>query len=60
MPLLPLHDAQEQEFDVAVATWWETTYALFELQAARYAYFVQSLEDRFYHAGRCRSGSARR
>jgi glycosyltransferase involved in cell wall biosynthesis len=31
-----------------VATWWETTYALFELQADRYAYFVQSLEDRFY------------
>ena len=36
------------EYDVAVATWWETTYALFTLRSARYAYFVQSLEDRFF------------
>ena len=33
---------------MAVATWWETTFTLFELSADRYAYFVQSLEDRFY------------
>ena len=38
-----------EHFDVAVATWWETTFTLFELSAERYAYFVQSLEDRFYH-----------
>ncbi len=37
-----------EHFDVAVATWWETTFTLFELSAERYAYFVQSLEDRFY------------
>src|ERR1035437_7946682 len=37
-----------EHFDVAVATWWETTFTLFELSADRYAYFVQSLEDRFY------------
>ena len=41
-------DAMTQRFDVAVATWWETVFTLFELQAERYAYFVQSLEDRFY------------
>jgi glycosyltransferase involved in cell wall biosynthesis len=35
-------------FDVAVATWWETCFSLFLVPAARYAYFVQSLEDRFY------------
>ncbi len=40
--------ALEENFDVAVATWWETTFTLFELSADRYAYFVQSLEDRFY------------
>jgi glycosyltransferase involved in cell wall biosynthesis len=40
--------AMTEQFDVAVATWWETTFTLFELRAARYAYFVQSLEDRFY------------
>jgi glycosyltransferase involved in cell wall biosynthesis len=38
-----------ERFDVAVATWWETVFTLFELRADRYAYFVQSLEDRFYH-----------
>jgi len=37
-----------ERYDVAVATWWETTFTLFELSADRYAYFVQSLEDRFY------------
>jgi O-antigen biosynthesis protein len=48
VPVLGLPAARAERFDVAVATWWETTYALFELQAERYAYFVQSLEDRFY------------
>jgi glycosyltransferase involved in cell wall biosynthesis len=42
-------EALAEEYDVAVATWWETTFTLFELSARRYAYFVQSLEDRFYH-----------
>ncbi len=39
---------RDGHFDVAIATWWETTFTLFELTAERYAYFVQSLEDRFY------------
>jgi glycosyltransferase involved in cell wall biosynthesis len=39
-----------RRFDVAIATWWETTYALFTVPAERYAFFVQSLEDRFYAA----------
>jgi glycosyltransferase involved in cell wall biosynthesis len=42
-------EALGEHFDVVVATWWETTFTLFELDAQRYAYFVQSLEDRFYH-----------
>jgi glycosyltransferase involved in cell wall biosynthesis len=37
-----------ERYDIAVATWWETTSTLFELRAERYVYFVQSLEDRFY------------
>ena len=40
--------ARRESFDIAIATWWETAFSLFELDAARYAYFVQSLEDRFY------------
>jgi glycosyltransferase involved in cell wall biosynthesis len=46
--VLSLHQAREQRFDIAIATWWETTEALYELNAQRRAYFVQSLEDRFY------------
>jgi glycosyltransferase involved in cell wall biosynthesis len=41
-------EALQEHYDVAVATWWETTSTLFELSSDRYAYFVQSLEDRFY------------
>lgn len=52
-PLADLHivslpEAVEEHFDIAIATWWETTYSLFDVPADRYAYFVQSLEDRFY------------
>ncbi len=43
-----LADARSEQFDLAISTWWETAYALFDLKARRYASFVQSLEDRFY------------
>jgi O-antigen biosynthesis protein len=46
--VLTLDRATDFEYDVAVSTWWETTSSLFDLTAARYASFVQSLEDRFY------------
>lgn len=48
VPVLSLADAREHAFDIAISTWWETTYALFQLRAERYVSFVQSLEDRFY------------
>jgi glycosyltransferase involved in cell wall biosynthesis len=50
VPVLELEGAREERFDVAVATWWETTLHLHDLHADRYAYFVQSMEDRFYGA----------
>ena len=46
--VVELPDALDEEFDVAVSTWWETAYSLFQLRSRRYASFVQSLEDRFY------------
>ncbi len=46
--VLSLADARARRFDVALSTWWETTAALFELDAAHRGAFVQSLEDRFY------------
>jgi O-antigen biosynthesis protein len=44
----PIERAREDHYDIAVATWWETTSHLFDLDAHRHACFVQSLEDRFY------------
>jgi O-antigen biosynthesis protein len=35
-------------FDVAVATWWQTCFALWEVEAATRVVFLQSLEERFY------------
>lgn len=46
--VITLAEAEQREFDIAVATWWETAYELFRIPARRYAHFVQSLEDRFY------------
>ena len=46
--VLPLEEAARHDYDIAVSTWWETARALFDLRAARYASFVQSLEQRFY------------
>jgi glycosyltransferase involved in cell wall biosynthesis len=48
VPVLELSELRDQRVDVAVATWWETTLQLHEVAADRYAYFVQSMEDRFY------------
>lgn len=46
--VLGLEEAARQRYDVALSTWWETADFLFELDAARHASFVQSLEERFY------------
>jgi glycosyltransferase involved in cell wall biosynthesis len=51
LPVLSLDEARRTRFDIAISTWWETAFALFELKAERYASFVQSLEDRFYRPG---------
>ena len=45
-----LEHARDTPFDIAISTWWETAFVLFELRAERYASFIQSLEDRFYRA----------
>jgi glycosyltransferase involved in cell wall biosynthesis len=49
IPVETLPAARTEQFDIAICTWWETAFSLFELTAKRYAYFIQSLEDRFYH-----------
>jgi O-antigen biosynthesis protein len=49
--VLPIEQAREQRYDVAISTWWETTSHLFQVPAERHACFIQSLEDRFYLPG---------
>jgi glycosyltransferase involved in cell wall biosynthesis len=49
--VVPIEQARDQSYDVAIATWWETTSHLFDVDAERHAWFVQSLEDRFYERG---------
>jgi glycosyltransferase involved in cell wall biosynthesis len=48
VPVRGMAAAQAGDYDVVVATWWETVGPALELPARRHAYFVQSLEDRFY------------
>jgi len=43
-----LKDARVNGYDCAIATWWETAPALYELQAKRRLAFLQSFEQRFY------------
>lgn len=44
-----LADVAEERFDIAIATWWRTIYDLLpQVTAARYCYFVQSVESWFY------------
>jgi glycosyltransferase involved in cell wall biosynthesis len=51
LPVLPFAQAAEQEWDVAVSSWWQTTSVLFELRARRHVSFVQLLEDSTYADG---------
>jgi O-antigen biosynthesis protein len=46
VPVRRLADARD--YDVAIATWWTTADALFELEARRRVAFLQNLEFRFY------------
>ncbi len=46
--VVPMRQLDGNPFDIAIATWWETVYSLPNVAASRYAYFLQSMEDRFY------------
>jgi glycosyltransferase involved in cell wall biosynthesis len=41
---------RDEQFDVAIATWWPTIYELPQLQFRHALYFVQSIESRFYES----------
>ncbi|MEK7692233.1 MAG: hypothetical protein AAB425_14550, partial [Bdellovibrionota bacterium] len=49
LKVIHLKDVREdQVWDIAFATWWETAYAVESLKAKQYGYFVQGFEERFY------------
>ena len=48
LSLRSLDDARNEDYDVAIATWWETVPAVLTLRAGRRALLVQSAEERFY------------
>ena len=45
---LDYNQASDYHFDLAIATWWATFFNLWKVKSERYAYFVQSIESRFY------------
>lgn len=48
LEITDLEAVHDRRFDIAIATWWGTARVLGEVHADRHAYFVQSIEDRFY------------
>jgi hypothetical protein len=46
--IVQLDDLGMQRFDLAIATFWKTALELHRIDAAQYAYFVQSIESRFF------------
>ena len=46
--LAKIDELAGERFDLALATWWRTVYELDRVDATHYAYFVQSVESRFY------------
>lgn len=47
---IPFCEGMTETFDLVIATWWKTALELAAFNAPRYAYFVQSIESRFYPA----------
>ena len=48
LPLLCHADCRDRTFDVAIATWWRSAYDIPFIKSRHYAYFVQSIESRFF------------
>lgn len=45
---IPIEQSKSEEFDLVIATWWKTAFELGNFKARHFAYFVQSIESRFY------------
>ncbi|HEY8708372.1 MAG TPA: glycosyltransferase family 4 protein [Burkholderiaceae bacterium] len=49
-----LSGVEDEQFDIAIATYWRTALELHRFNARQYAYFVQSIESRFYDESQVR------
>ena len=45
---LTIAKAEKREFDIVLATWWQSPFLLTRLMASHYVYFIQSIESRFF------------
>lgn len=45
---ITFEQAEDFSFDICIATWWRTVFSLKHIKSSHYAYFVQSIESRFY------------
>jgi hypothetical protein len=45
---ISFEQGKRENYDLVIATWWKTALELGDFQAERFAYFVQSIESRFY------------
>ena len=50
LKIMPLDEAREKNYDLVIATFWSTVFELPKFKAVRVAYFVQSVESRFYES----------
>lgn len=41
-------EAEGKQFDVVIATWWKSPFLLSRFNSSHHAYFVQSIESRFF------------
>lgn len=48
LDIIPISESYAQEYDLVIATWWKTALELTKYPKAVLAYFVQSIESRFY------------
>jgi hypothetical protein len=48
LQVMSLEMAKREQFDCALATWWQSVPLLSQVNASSYIYFVQSIESRFF------------
>lgn len=43
-----IEEAEKEEYDIVISTWWRLVYEAYRVKGRHYLYFVQSIESRFY------------